>query len=1081
MDLQTLSNLFSTTLNPDPNVRKAAELQIRKIGNEEGMITALLQIIANDGIDIATRQACSVWLKNRVYTCYTIEALNPRRPDLSPIRESDREALRRSLLLLLARSPSRSISVQLSHTLKNVIAFDLPNNKWNSLADEIKHLLASSDAPQMYAGCLAALESVRAFRFRQKNDILPSLVGSIFPLLVTIANELLKQPPSTAQEAPTMLHLILKTYKTSIGVHLSAHQQSPESIVPWGQLLFKVVNLRIPNEVVPADEDEREKCEWWKAKKWAYNTLGRLFHRYGNPSQLPSPMQDEYNQFAQHFATVFAPEILTIYLQQVELYVQNQAWLSKKCQYQIFHFFTECVKPKSTWAQLKPHFETLVSTFVFPQLTFNSMRQELWEHDPVDYVRMAVDEYENFSTPVSAATSFLFALASNRTKITFLPILGFINQVLGSNASPEQKFGALNMTAALGPWIMRHPEVKNKMEQFMLQFVKPVLMDGNTEAYIRAIALEILGTVTKAGLTWSNKQDLEDHYRVTFAALDHPELPVRVQAALALTEMVLVHEEVKTVVAPQVGKVIQDLLKLSDDTDLDILNRSMEVMVDQFQNELLPVAAQLTARLCESYIRLAKETVNQEDALNAADSIDIEESLTDMEDDKTFAAMGIAKTISTVIASIETSPEILSQVQEVIVPIIAFTLDHKLLELLDNMYDLIDSLTYKSRSISPSMWPIFESTYKLFKSEAIDFLDEMLPSLDNFISFGSEMIKSRPDYIQMLLDIYTTSLTNEQLGENDKINGSKLAESMLLNLRGCLNDSLPGIITLSFGLFNTAQGTALRLANLEVLINAILYNPALALHIMDSLPFQPSNSSSPPTSASPLSTSFAPPTATSSTSAIRMFFDKWFAAITNSEKKLPRVHDKKLTIVALCALLELDVGSIPVGVREGWPGIVAGVVRTFKDLPKAIEARKALETALQEDGDSDSEGDDKFLNLEDNEDDVWDQDSAYLELLAKEGARLRQEAEKSDGVKDRIEDDEEEEEDSDDEVDEELGYISPLDNVDPYITFKQALTAFQAQNPQMYQLATTALDIEQQTQLMEIMSLAEQNASTPQA
>jgi len=31
MDLQTLSNLFATTYNPDPNVRKAAELQIRKV------------------------------------------------------------------------------------------------------------------------------------------------------------------------------------------------------------------------------------------------------------------------------------------------------------------------------------------------------------------------------------------------------------------------------------------------------------------------------------------------------------------------------------------------------------------------------------------------------------------------------------------------------------------------------------------------------------------------------------------------------------------------------------------------------------------------------------------------------------------------------------------------------------------------------------------------------------------------------------------------------------------------------------------------------------------------------------------
>jgi hypothetical protein len=40
-----------------------------------------------------------------------------------------------------------------------------------------------------------------------------------------------------------------------------------------------------------------------------------------------------------------------------------------------------------------------------------------------------------------------------------------------------------------------------------------------------------------------------------------------------------------------------DLLKLTDETDLDILNRSMEVMVEAFQTELLPVAAQLAARL----------------------------------------------------------------------------------------------------------------------------------------------------------------------------------------------------------------------------------------------------------------------------------------------------------------------------------------------------------------------------------------------------------------------------------------------------------------------------------------------------
>jgi hypothetical protein len=42
---------------------------------------------------------------------------------------------------------------------------------------------------------------------------------------------------------------------------------------------------------------------------------------------------------------------------------------------------------------------------------------------------------------------------------------------------------------------------------------------------------------------------------------------------------------------------VTDLLKLSDETDLDILNHSMEAMVDRFQNELLPMASQLTAHL----------------------------------------------------------------------------------------------------------------------------------------------------------------------------------------------------------------------------------------------------------------------------------------------------------------------------------------------------------------------------------------------------------------------------------------------------------------------------------------------------
>jgi hypothetical protein len=152
------------------------------------------------------------------------------------------------------------------------------------------------------------------------------------------------------------------------------------------------------------------------------------FPRFGNPSQLPSPLQKEYGTFAQHFVTHFAPEIFKVYLQQIELYVSGQAWLSKKCQYQILQFFTEwfvlvsfrsfttlmrwgqnSVKPQSTWALLKPHFESLVSNFVFPNLSFTSAMQELWQSDPVDYTRTSIGasplfEFVLYGTPANTSS-----------------------------------------------------------------------------------------------------------------------------------------------------------------------------------------------------------------------------------------------------------------------------------------------------------------------------------------------------------------------------------------------------------------------------------------------------------------------------------------------------------------------------------------------------------------------------------------------------------------------------------------------------------------------------------------------------
>ncbi|KAJ7658554.1 hypothetical protein B0H14DRAFT_3540563 [Mycena olivaceomarginata] len=380
----------------------------------------------------------------------------------------------------------------------------------------------------------------------------------------------------------------------------------------------------------------------------------------------------------------------------------------------------------------------------------------------------------SFGTPVSAATSFLFSLASNRTKTTFMPILGFIRR------PRPQRFGALNMTAALGPWIMRHPDVGGNTEQFLLQFCDARVFErGGVYAGYCASA-QSSAPSPKEGLQWSSDEHLNVTSRAVAAALDDPEFPVRAQAAR--TEMVLLHDSGTFfplfTLPPTSLRLDLDADVYTYSLELTVKTTVMEVIVEAFQTELLPVAAQLTAGLGTRKLG--------EVSWDAASRLD---------DDKTNAAMGVAKTIGTVgiISATDSAPEISVHVQEAII-FISFTLKNNIFDSFDNMYDLL--------------------MYNLFEPNAAD------SPRTTSSPMGATLSRTRPDYQRMLLDVYQTSITSEQLGENDPRHG---ASTIYFG-----RSSSPPSASLT-----RAETAALRLANLEVLINAVLYSPAAALHIME--------------------------------------------------------------------------------------------------------------------------------------------------------------------------------------------------------------------------------------------------------
>jgi importin-7 len=85
-------------------------------------------------------------------------------------------------------------------------------------------------------------------------------------------------------------------------------------------------------------------------------------------------------------------------------------------------------------------------------------------------------------------------------------------------------------------------------------------------------------------------------YQLVLACLDDPELPVRCQAALALQPL-LRHEFVVNAMRPQIPQLMERLLKLVNEVDADMLSMVMEEFVEQFSNELTPLAVDLAVNL----------------------------------------------------------------------------------------------------------------------------------------------------------------------------------------------------------------------------------------------------------------------------------------------------------------------------------------------------------------------------------------------------------------------------------------------------------------------------------------------------
>lgn len=261
------------------------------------------------------------------------------------------------------------------------------------------------------------------------------------------------------------------------------------------------------------------------------------------------------------------------------------------------------------------------------------------------------------------------------------------------------------------------------------------------------------------------------------------------------------------------------------------------------------------------------------------------------------------------------------------------------------------------------MWQAFELIHTTFKAGAELYLEDMLPALENYVNFGTDTLISNPNYLDALVDMIRTIFKDEKVGGMDRICGCKLAEIIMLCLRGHVDKYIPEFISLAMAhlVSDEPKVKSYKIHLMEMVINTLYYNPQIALNVLESNGWT------------------------------NKFFSLWFSNIDG----FTRVHDKKLSIAAITSLLTLRAEHVPVSVQQGWPRLLQGIVRLFQTLPAALknreEATKEENFEIGEenfDDDEEWEGDGDWDNEADETEDVKDESSAYLEFLTEEVSQL---------------------------------------------------------------------------------------------
>ncbi|KRY41762.1 Importin-7 [Trichinella spiralis] len=908
MELNKIIMALKATL--DPKGRHQAEEYLEGIKKIVGFTPLLLQILLTDDVEQPVRQAASIYFKNMVMTYWDespSEVVHGSTTGLMfTIHEQDRHIIRQNIIEAIVKSVE-VIRAQLAVSVRTILKTDFPG-RWPDIIGKLMELLNESDAEKWLGSLTVLYQLVKNYEYSRNINRQP-IADVMVKVLPQLHLRMCHLIDNSSQESVHLQKMILKIYHALVLYHLHTDILSESHFLEWIIVVIRVLEIPVPPESLAVDPEDRPQLVWWKCKKWSARILSRIYDRFHEDKNSDPGFLALRRVFFKHCLMQTIQSMLKV----LNCYRQNE-YISPQVLYLALEYLTTGVRETNGWKAVKAHVMDIIQTVIFPLLCFSNEDDELWHTDPQEYIRSKLDLFDEFLKPSSAGIRFLHSVMKRKNYLGEL--VKMVNHVLSTpDVAPQHVDGAFNFFGVLSTKLTKKAYLPFVCEMLKTQVI-PRFSDPH--GFLRARASYVIYMYSDCNF---DDKDLIEKMMigVIMLILNDPELPVKVDAALAFQSILRFDEEEDlSYIIPYVRPLALALLNLLKETECDDISNVLNRLVQHFSTEIVPVAVEIAQNLVNIFTSLVHPTLDDDES--------------DSHDNRCMTAMGVINTLEALIDATEDYPDVSIHLEPVLTIVIEMVISQKMIDYYEEVISLTYSLT--AVNISPRMWMMFHLMYELFSGDGIDYFSDMISVFYNYVTVGSsEFLNDGGQRLMALYNVCSTALTYEtDVGDNLAV---KLMEIIILQFRGKVETFLCPAIELVAKRLEVGKRTSdFLIVCLDLFFACLLHNPQLTIEITQRLYVNEQKET-----------------------LLHYFLANWFSDMNI----FISLHDRKMCLIGLCSLIQLN--QRPPVVAELGSRILPSCITTLKALSRLYDNKLKKQNEESSDEEEETEDDSSSESL----------------------------------------------------------------------------------------------------------------------